>query len=400
MASGGASVERFNIGNDRVYVLRNRINRSMKEFGINRTVLLARGMNVISQTGLTPRGDEVGLIRTMPTIEESVGFIDSGPKHWNAGRFGAFIFPLPNRQVVERVIEGGRLGSITFEKRHLDVPVGPDNVMLHELGCNLGYQEKEVGIHEDGNNASITATGILNGWFSRLSIAQRISLIDGVEGRHVAITNIGDRRVPVSCTRHEYNEFPDGQPVEEVVLSFSAEKVVRTLTGPFTENESLLPDFRHNPLMPVRGFPFDRLLNGPFLERTLGDLSLDHCFTGLKDEHCDNHHFRQYVARLFYPSHGWGIETSVPFPKKSQPLFHALQVYSPPEGPAYGTAAFEFQGNVTSPLSPEWEHFPVTGGSEFNPGGMRVLGPGETANYIFMRRMITLDDRGEFKRSP
>ncbi|MCX5749466.1 MAG: hypothetical protein NTZ10_04410 [Candidatus Saganbacteria bacterium] len=382
---------------DDVFVLHNKGRKGI----IDTVGVRLKGMTVLDIKGTDNSGRRVDLIRTMPSYRQSVGWIGNDERRtWGSAMFGAYICPVQNRvKAIEKYGDGMR--TIKINGHTQVIPVDADGVMLHGLGLHgygslLEWKIVDVNLNTCNNSAAITATATIpeTEWFSTIQLFQTISLTDGVLGRSTYPSNPGNVPTFFSDTDHAYFKIPKGQKRSEVMISLAGDSFIRTKTDPFVKGETLLPVFKPNPFIDRQETPFDDLFCGPLKDRVLGDKFLDHCIIRLREEQMPgNTDFRQYAARAFYPSAGWGVEVSTPFPKDF-PLIHALQVYAPPKSSnplAANAICFEFAPCVTDPFNPGWRKFPVTKERGFNPAGMWILKPGETTLRTSVRQIRMID---------
>jgi galactose mutarotase-like enzyme len=353
-------------------------------------------MTGLAIKGLDRQGQNVDLIRTMPSYKEAVRAIgDQERNTWGKAMFDAFIAPLQNRQKAYQVIGPGRGSLKDASGQSRTIPVDKEGVMLHAF-CSL-LPWKIVSVDESRDRASITAMAAVPKarWFGSLVLLQTISLEGGVLTRSTLPLNVGHDPSYYSATNHAYFKVPEGQSRAGVQMHIPARSYLKTFTPPFVKKENLLPDLSGKPYLGVHETPFAGLFAGPSASRVLGGNYLDHCFTHLLQEGPVEDGGSRVAARAFFPAVGWGVEASAAWNGIS-----ALQVYAPPasSNPAAANAfCFEFAQCLTDPFDRGWQSHQVTQQSNRTPSGMWILPPHDkdiTPDIRTIQMISALPERG------
>ncbi len=336
-------------------------------FGIRQAIVSARGMNVLSEKAGVAEASNKQLLLTLERPEDMLDCIaDSSTHHFSQG-FAALLAPFANR------LPGRDLGNgfqeVTWGNQQCCVPVNfpQEGLAIHGLVYDSEYED--VTMDFDGVSALLKGTAYIpeGNWFSALKIDTSTWLSAGARDRTVVVENIGNECAPVGIGEHPDFKIPKGQPREEVVLRIPARSIVRS-------GANMLPDFEHgSPIVDVQKSELKSLFSRNVKDRNLGNLSLDHCFTGLGVPG----NLGEISFRIEYPRLRWGIQVSTILPD----AVNAIQVYSPtdPSLPAFGSVAVEFQTNLADPLNPEWGNWSPLSyiPNQTMPSGMRILAPGE-----------------------
>lgn len=331
--------------------------------GIKQLLVSSRGMNILSQRAyVMEHCPELLLTRERP--EDMLKCIEASPiSHFSQG-FAALLCPFANRLPGRNLHNGFqevRWGEAT---RNIPINFLPEGLAIHGLVYDSEYRHISYGFKN--RHASVKGTTYIPNdlWFSTLKTDTTTALFSGIRARTIEVENVGEECAPVGAGEHPDFKIPHGQPREEVILRIPGKYIIRS-------GANMLPDFSHgSPVVDVRRTELAGLFCDDVKERRLGELDLDHCFTGFED-------LGEISFLIEYPALRWGIKISA----WTDGGVNAIQVYSPtdPSLPAYGSIAVEFQTNFADPFNPAWaEYSPLTyQRSVTMPSGMRILAPGE-----------------------
>lgn len=265
--------------------------------GINKLLVSARGMNVFSEKAFL-RDRSTELLLTKPRPQDVVECMEANPiNHFSQG-FAALLAPFANRLPGNDMGNGSQTVFWGGESCRVPINFPQEKLAIHGLIYNNEYGN--IGMDFDGVTAVLRGATYVpkDVWFSELKIDTVTSLSEGVRGRVVTIENIGDECAPVGAGEHPDFKIPKGQPREEVRLRIPAKLIVRS-------GADMLPDFKcGSPIIDVRDSELKGLFVDDVKERKLGDLSLDHCFTGLDT----SGNLGEISMMIEYPQLRWGIK--------------------------------------------------------------------------------------------
>jgi galactose mutarotase-like enzyme len=317
-------------------------------------VLPGRGFMLLRAALRLPSGDTVDGVQG-PTPQEAAKALDGGPDDFAGNAAfsfgGAILAPYANR-IRGRDVSGSREIETEVAGQTVRLPrnwggkaPGAAQYAMHGLILDKPVPYEQTA--PDRVVGRLEAGDFGGRWPSRCELSFEWRLLSGALVLAVTARNAGDRLLPVGLGWHPYFAIPSGQRGQARLRLPAARRVE------VDDYDQVLPTGR---LLPTAGSPYD--FNGPE-GRTLGELYLDDCFTGLQRENGLS------VIELIDPASNLGLRITSPTPQ-----VQAVQVYAPPD---QAFAAIEPQFNLADPFGEVWPAAVNT--------GMARLAPGESLSY-------------------
>jgi len=337
-------------GQDPIVLTRTRLMGDTSPEFTSVTLLPGRGMNVLQISVFVPGRGEINLLDA-PSTEEAAqrmtgtGSDESGAESLAMG--GAFEAPWAGR------LPAGTLSPAVRKGR--DVPSGS---IGGEGGLLLAQpaSDSDTSVLPDGGVAQ--ATYVLNNevtqWPSKTSLTVRVLLSSKSIDLSMTARNTGDAPEPMGLGWRP--RFAVQGDRSRIRLRLPAETRVEVSEDGTPTGE----------MLPVAATPYDFTSRQGVL---LGNLALDDCFTGLRQNLLDS----GPVAELSYPFEDLGLRfTSL------TPSIRAMQVKSSPDA---NYLLLALRTNYPDPLGREW--------AKAGDRGIVILQPGETLQWKVRLEVFT-----------
>jgi galactose mutarotase-like enzyme len=321
---------------------------------VEASVLPGRGFMLLQAKVALASGEQVEVL-VAPEPAEAARRLDGGPEDFAGNQAfafgGAILAPFANR-IRGRPVDGAREIETAIDGAVVRLPrnwggkaLGAEAYAMHGLilATPVVYEQPDA----QTVRGRLAAGGFGGRWPGRADLGFEWRLSRGALSLRVEAVSRGADRLPFGIGWHPYFRLPSGDRRQARLRVPAAQR------AEVNNYDEVLPTGR---LLDGRGAAYDFQAAGG---RTLDDLYLDDCFTGLRASR------GQVVTDLLDPAGGLGLRVAA----RSPPV-RAVQVYAPPDQPF---VVIEPQSNLPDPFGSQWPASVDT--------GMQRLPPGASTTY-------------------
>jgi aldose 1-epimerase len=348
-------------GQDAITLMRTRLMGSSAPEFLTVTLLPGRGMNVFQITAFIPGKGEVNLLAS-PSLESAASAM-TGKGADAQGRAsmamgGAFEVPWAG-SLWGAPAEGGGHVTAVWQGHAINLPADGREAQNGLILAEAADPASSETLPDGGNGVADFHAGDFGGhWLSKTDVEVRVLLSRQSIELTVMANNVGDVAEPIGIGWHPRLAIFDGDR-GQWRLHIPAERRVEV-----REKEKGAPT---GELVPVAGTHYDfQAIDGV----RLGTMTLDECFTGLKQKLLDN----GPTTELSNPAGGFGLRLTA-----LSPTIRVMRVVAPADG---SYVSIDPQYNYPDAFGREWERQPST--------GIVVLQPGESTEWKVKLELVSL----------